>query len=69
MLKLILILLIVAIGFVLIKAATKPGTFCTQRSASIKAAPERMFVLINDLTQWPQWSPWEKAGCQHETHA
>ena len=32
----------------------------TQRSASIKAPPDRIFPLINDFKQWGGWSPYEK---------
>ncbi len=53
----IVVVLIVAI---LIYAATMPDTFRVQRSASIKAPPEKIFPLINDLHGWGSWSPWEK---------
>ena len=41
-------------------AATKPDTFRVQRAAGIKAPPEKIFPLINDLKSWRSWSPWEK---------
>jgi uncharacterized protein YndB with AHSA1/START domain len=44
---------------VLIIAATKPDTFQVQRSASIKAPPDKIFPLINDYRQWTAWSPYE----------
>lgn len=50
----------VLIAGVLIFAATKPDTFRVQRTASIKAPPEKVFALINDFNQWGTWSPWEK---------
>ena len=56
----ILGLIVVAIVALLIFAATKPDTFRLQRSASIKAPPERIFPLINDFRSWGSWSPWEK---------
>jgi uncharacterized protein YndB with AHSA1/START domain len=31
-----------------------------QRTAYIKAPPETIFPLINDLNRWTTWSPWEK---------
>src|SRR4051812_44906447 len=60
MLKIIAAVVIVAIAGVLIFAATKPDDFRVQRSISISAPPEKVFALINDFKQWPQWSPWEK---------
>ena len=60
MLKIIGIIVAVLIAGVLILAATKPDTFRVQRAASIKAAPEKVFALINDFNRWGEWSPWEK---------
>ena len=60
MLKTILIVVVVLIGGVLAMAATKPDTFSVQRSASIKAPPEKIFAVVNDFHRWPDWSPWEK---------
>ena len=60
MLKIILISFAVLIVVVLIVAATKPDTFSVQRSVSIKAAPDKVFALINDFKFWTGWSPWEK---------
>jgi hypothetical protein len=50
----------VGIAGVLAFAATKPDVFVVQRSASIKAPPERIFPFINDFHQWTAWSPFEK---------
>ena len=52
--------LVVGIAAVLVLAATKPDTFSVQRAMSIKAPPERLFALINDLHGWGAWSPYEK---------
>jgi len=52
--------LVLAVATVLIMAAGKPETFVVQRSASVKAPPEKVFTLINDFKSWPAWSPWEK---------
>jgi uncharacterized protein YndB with AHSA1/START domain len=60
MLKTIAIIVVVAIAAVLGLAATKPDTFRVQRSATIKAPPDKVFALINDFRNWSQWSPWEK---------
>lgn len=60
MLTLIFVGLIVALGAFLIYAATRPDSFRVQRSATIKAPPEKIFPLINDLRSMQTWSAWEK---------
>jgi carbon monoxide dehydrogenase subunit G len=63
MLKIVGILVgIIAVGIagVLAYAATKPDTFRVQRAASIKAPPEKIFPLLNDLHNFASWSPYEK---------
>ena len=63
MLKIIVIAMIAVasiIGVVLIIAATKPDTFRVERSADIKASPEKVFAQINDLNNWRAWSTWER---------
>src|SRR5437868_1510031 len=52
--------IVVIIAGILIYAATKPDTFRVQRTASIKAPPDKIFALINDLHGWSAWSPYEK---------
>ena len=44
---------------VLIYASTKPDTFRVERTASIKAPPEKIFPLINEFDNWTLWSPYE----------
>ena len=60
MLKITLIGIAVIVVAVLVFAATRPNTFRVQRSASIKAPPEKIFAFINDFHSWDIWSPWEK---------
>jgi len=55
-----LIVILVAIVALLAIAATRPDQFRIERSATIKAAPERIFPYINDLHRWQSWSPYEK---------
>jgi uncharacterized protein YndB with AHSA1/START domain len=55
----IAVLLAAAILVVLILASRKPDTLQVQRSTSIKAAPEKIFPLINDFHAWRAWSPYE----------
>jgi hypothetical protein len=60
MFKTIAIVAVILIVALLVYAATKPDTFRVQRSASIKAPPEKIFPLVNDLHSHAIWSPWEK---------
>ena len=60
MLKIIAIIVVVVIAGVLALAATKPNTFRVERSASIKAPPDKIFAVLNDFHRWTEWSPWEK---------
>ncbi len=48
------------IGAVLAFVASRSNEFRVERAATIKAPPERIYSLINDLRGWNAWSPWEK---------
>ena len=52
--------IVTIIAAVLLYATTRPDSFSVQRTATIKAPPEKIFPLINDFHSWPAWSPWEK---------
>ena len=70
MLKAILILVVVLVIALLIFAATKPDSFQVQRTASIKAPPEKIFPLIDDFQNWGSWSPYEKTDpAMKRTHS
>jgi uncharacterized protein YndB with AHSA1/START domain len=70
MLKAIAIIVVVLLGALLAFAATKPDTFRVQRSTNIKAPPEKIFALINDLHSWDAWSPWERLDpAMQRTHS
>ena len=60
MIKKILLGVFALVTVILIYAAFKPGTFSVQRTITIQAPPEKVFSLINDYHNWPQWSPYEK---------
>jgi uncharacterized protein YndB with AHSA1/START domain len=64
MIQTILIIIAVIIAAVLIYVATKPNDFQIQRRASIKAPPDKIFSLINDLHNMQTWSAWEKIDLQ-----
>jgi uncharacterized protein YndB with AHSA1/START domain len=60
MLKIIAIGVVVILAGILIYAATRPDSFRIERSATIKAPPEKVYAQINDFKAWTTWSPWEK---------
>lgn len=47
-----LIVLLIGVAFVL------PSTIHVERSAIIKASPEEVFSVVNDLTRFNEWSAW-----------
>jgi hypothetical protein len=47
------------LGLLLVVAATRPAKFRIERSITIAAPPERPFAEVNDVHNWPAWSPWE----------
>jgi uncharacterized protein YndB with AHSA1/START domain len=44
----------------LVVAALRPDSFRVQRTASIKAPPEKFFPLISDLRAVNTWNPYER---------
>jgi hypothetical protein len=64
MIKIILGIVAAAIAAVLVFAATKPDIFRVQRSATIKAPPEKLHAQLVDFKGWEAWSPWEKMDPQ-----
>jgi carbon monoxide dehydrogenase subunit G len=61
MFKLIALTLLAILAVLLIFAATRPNTLAVQRTASIKAPPERILPLLADFHRdaWGAWSPYE----------
>jgi uncharacterized protein YndB with AHSA1/START domain len=57
--QIILALLVIVVAATLVLASTKPDQFRVQRSTMINAPADKVFALINDFHNWPQWSPWE----------
>ena len=55
----VVVVLIVAVVAVVAYASTRPDSFRVQRSAAIMAPADKIFSLINDYRNWPQWSPYE----------
>lgn len=60
MFKTIAIVIVVVLALILGYAAVRPDNFRVQRSATIKAPPEKIFALIDDFHAWSSWSPFEK---------
>jgi uncharacterized protein YndB with AHSA1/START domain len=56
----VVVVLVALIAGLLGFAATRPDSFRVQRTTSIKAPPEKIFPLVNDLRSHALWSPWEK---------
>ena len=59
MLKTIVIVIGILLAGLLGFAATKPDTFRVERSATIKAPPDKILPLISDFRNWRAWSPYE----------
>jgi uncharacterized protein YndB with AHSA1/START domain len=55
LLKLLLGILIV-VAAVLVLAATKPSTFQIEKSVMLHAPPQKVYALIGDFHNWPQWA-------------
>jgi hypothetical protein len=60
LIKTILAIVAVTIAAVLAYAATRPDSFRVERRLVINAPPEGVFMRINSLPAWRNWSPWEK---------
>jgi hypothetical protein len=58
MIKTIAIVILAAIGVLLAFAAAQPDTFKVRRSASIKAPPDKLHSLINDMKAFNTWNPY-----------
>lgn len=60
MFKKIAIAIVVLIAALLVYAATRPDTFRVERTATMKAPPEKVYAVLSDFQKWGTWSPWEK---------
>ncbi|MGH8461955.1 MAG: SRPBCC family protein [Stenotrophobium sp.] len=70
MFKLTLAVIVLAIAAVLVLAAMKPDTFRVQRTASIKAPPEKIYPLIANLRDNARWSPyWRRNPTMKSTYS
>ena len=60
MFKKILLGLAALILIILAIAAMQPDSYRVERTATIKAPPDKIQPLISDFHNWASWSPWEK---------
>jgi uncharacterized protein YndB with AHSA1/START domain len=60
MLVKVLIFINILLAAILVFAATKPNTIRVQRSIEIGAPPAKIFALLKDFHEWPQWAPQDK---------
>ena len=58
--KKLALVVVLLVGALLAFIATRPDTYHVERSAEIGARPDIVFALIDDLREWPRWSPWEQ---------
>jgi hypothetical protein len=49
----LILLLLIVLG------ASRPNAFRVERSTTINAPADKVFMLINDFHEWTKWSPWE----------
>lgn len=54
------LIMLTPVVVVLAIAASKPDVLHIERSASIKAAPDKLFALLSDFHQWIKWSPFDE---------
>ena len=64
MLRNIIIGLVVLIVVVIGGAFLLPQNAHVERATLVKAAPEEIFTIVNDLTRFNEWSPWAKLDPQ-----
>ena len=58
--QIVIVVLVIIVAAILVLALMKPDSFRVERSATIKAPPEKIYPLLVDFRKWPAWSPWEK---------
>jgi len=68
-LAIVAIVIVLGVAAVLVYAATRPDNFRIQRTTSIKAPPDKIFPLIDDLHAHTSWSPFEKDPAMKRTHS
>lgn len=67
MLKKVLIGVAAVLAVLLIVIGMQPPTYSVTRSATIQAAPSRVFGIVSNLRRWNDWSPWAKMDPDSKT--
>jgi len=60
MFEIVALLVLSAVGGVLVAASLGPNNFRIHRSAYIRARPEHIYPLINDLRAFNRWNPFAR---------
>lgn len=60
MLKKISLAVLVLLAALLLFAATRPGSFAVQRTASIRAPADKIYPLIQDMHEFNTWNPFNQ---------
>lgn len=60
MIKKIFILLVAIVSVLCVVVAMQPDDFRVERSITVEAAPDVVFMHVNDFHNWVNWSPWAK---------
>ncbi|MCC6207057.1 MAG: SRPBCC family protein [Gammaproteobacteria bacterium] len=69
MLKMFFVVPVMLVAILFIYAASRPDSFHVERSLTIKASPEKIFGLINDLHLWNEWTPYNKDPAMKKTYS
>lgn len=56
----ILALIVIVVAVLCVVVAMQPEDFKITRSATMNAAPDKVFEQVNDFHKWEGWSPWAK---------
>jgi len=56
----ILLGVMILVAAALLFAVTKPSTFHIEKSVTIQARPEKVYAMIADFHNWPQWAPQDR---------
>src|SRR5215469_17255491 len=60
MFEIVTLLVLSTVGGILVAASLGPNNFRVHRSARIKARPENIYPLINDLRAFNRWNPFAR---------
>lgn len=63
----ILSVIVLAVVVFAAVVSMQPADFKISRTATINAAPEKVFEQVNDFRKWEAWSPWAKIDLAMKT--